>query len=209
MARLLLLVFSLLVLPGSVWATPSALIQIPTTDILDDDTACVDLGVTAYLGQRLDDEAVYQGNQVSLFPQVEFGWDWPLSGFGEGILNVKWRFLRHRSTSFSVGLGGIQPGRTGESYGYLVGSREHAKWRGHLGVAVSDHWYGFAGVEYFANENLTWVADWVTGPSGAASAGVSWTFGPEDEWCLMLGAIRDNVGRGRALYGYIGRTFSF
>ncbi len=193
-------------------ATPSALLQIPTSDVLDKDTACFDVGGTMYTTAHPRPGDFYLETEFATSHNVEFGYDFPLNAPAGGILNAKWRFDAEGDVTWAVGFSGLEPRERLEPFLFVAGQWADGKWCYHGGAAWdarSRHGHGFVGVSYSVNDRFTWMADYLSGSHGAATAGFSATFGGEDDWFLMAGYVRDNTGGGHGVYVDVGCVVDF
>jgi hypothetical protein len=212
MGRLLCTVVLLAVACASSSATPTALLQIPTSDVLDKHTGFIDVGGTMYMGARPRAGDFLVDTQFATSSNVEFGYDFPADDPTGGILNAKWRFDDEGRTTWAAGFQGLEARDLLEPFVYVVGQRTHEKWCYHLGAAwdtPGGHGHAFGGVSYATNDHFTWMADYVSGADGAATAGFSTTFGEDDDWCLMVGYVRDNEGGGKGAYVDLGSLITF
>lgn len=193
-------------------ACPTALLQIPTTDVLDKHTGCIDIGGTMYTDAAPAAGDLLVDTQFATSGNVEFGYDFAVDAPMDGILNAKWRFDDDGPTTWAVGFQGLQTTNPLGPFAYAVGQRQHGKWCYHLGAAwdaPGRHGHAFGGVSYNANDHFTWMADYVTGADGLLTAGFSTTFGEDDDWCLMVGYVRDNEGGRHGVYVDVGSLITF
>ncbi len=201
-------ILALLALPAMALAAPTALLQIPTSDTLAEDTAYVDTAFRAYEGQSLSASTIYLETQYAPIDNLEFGYDFPLNAPGSGLVNVKWRMDGRGRDTWAVGIASVDPTSFRTASAYVVGQRALGKWSYDYGIdwTTSGHARAIAGIHYRANDDVTWMLDYVSGPQGALTAGAWMLLGDRAKWNLGLGFVRDNQGGGRAVYVNLGRT---
>lgn len=174
------------------WSAPTGLVVIPTADVLDPDTACLDWfheGTDVFQGDEMDS---FLGLQMSWDERVEFGVDMWHEGSDGPWANIKWQVVAEdegKTPAIALGMQGVADGYK-PSY-YAVASHQLAdNLRVHFGATYADEvTLGMVGVEVPVNsiEGLTLCADWVSSGDGMASVGFD--YGAGDFWSLMGGRI--------------------
>lgn len=195
-------------LSATATAAPTALLQIPTSDVLAEDTAYVDTAFRAYSGQKLTSSGVYLETQYAPVKDFEFGYDFPLSDPGAGLVNAKWRFDASGRDTWAVGIANVAPASPRTASAYVIGQRALGKWSYDYGFDWTTAGYGRAilGVHYRAKDDLTWMVDYVSGPQGSVTAGAWMLLGDRKKWNLGVGLVRDNQGGGKGIYVNVGRA---
>lgn len=197
-----------LVLAAASFATPTALIQIPTADVLSDDTLCSGLSSTLYPGEASTVGDWWLYNQVGIGHKLEVGYDFALDSPFGGVTNLKWGVDDEGDVKWALGVANIGlSGSTSPNF-YGVGQYTDGDWTYYLGAGVRPDPYGFAGVTYMHTNSIKWCADYITGPDGATSLGFDAFFGPEKRWDLMAGWVRGNGGS-NGVYVWLGYCKAF
>ena len=194
---------------GPVSGAPSALIQMPTADVLPPGHTCIDVAgaLSTEEGSDLSDWAFESGFGIP--GSVELGFDTPLSTSQEGACFAKKGLGVWGDFTAAVGVNGIDfRGSTRKPYAVL--SSETAPGRVHFGPDYGEcGWRAMLGFDYMTSERLTLMGDWISGADGGASFGCSLAFGPDQMWGLMAGVIHPNSDGGNLIYVNLGYTFQW
>jgi hypothetical protein len=191
------------------WGAPTALIQIPTADVAEHRQGYVDIAATlSSEGGDLLSNCVLE-SCLGLGRHLELGFDGPPRTPHNGAFFFKQRLGSLLGGSAAAGVNGINI-EGGPPSPYVVCSTDTSPFRTHMGLECADKkWRGLFGVEHALTGDLTLVADWITGPEGAWSAGFNFTFGRDGAWGLMAGVIQPNTGDDTAVYVNLGRGLDF
>lgn len=194
---------------ASLWAAPSALIQIPTADVVEPHHAYFDVA-----GALPTQGCVHLSDWVvetcfGIDQGIELGFDTPLNTLEDGTFFFKKRLGTYADAAAAVGVNEINlHGSTWNPY--LVLSSETYPLRGHAGADYTEHeWRAMLGVEYAGGEQLTWMVDWITGPEGSCSYGFNRAFGPQGLGNLMMGFIHRTSNREDLFYVNLGAELTF
>lgn len=190
-----------------VWGAPSALIQIPTADVLATGHTCIDVAgaLSTESGSQLSDWAFESGFGIP--GSVELGFDTPLNTLRDGAFFVKKGLGVRGDLAAAVGVNGLDFRGTARNP-YAVLSSETAPFRMHLGSDYAEsEWRAMLGFDYLTSERLTLMADCIGGDNGGSSFGFNLAFGPDHMWGLMAGVIHENSSDDNLLYVNLGCTF--
>jgi len=190
------------------WSAPSALIQIPTAEVIGPGDACLDVaGAVPTRGNSHLSDWVLESD-FGLTGGIELGFDTLLNTLDNGAFFMKKMAGDRGGFAAAVGVNGI--GFNGEPWNpYVVASSKTSPLRVHLGCDYAEpHWRALVGADYAATPDITCMADWISGGEGAWSAGVNLAFGSERQWGLMTGVIHERETGDDLFYVNIGFTFS-
>lgn len=186
------------------WSAPTGLVVIPTADVLDRGSVCLDYSTQGRDVVWGDDCDRFLGVQAGLAPGLEAGVDECTNSSDGPWLNLKWQVVpeSEKGPAIALGLQAIGEDTTAEPY--LVLSRDFSLGRLHLGALRAGHAGRLlVGGELPVERGLTAVGDFVSGPAGTASLGLTWQItsrfslmagriwnrgaGDEDQWYVDLG----------------------
>lgn len=202
--RVLTLIFVATTAWTSVWAYPTSTNLTPSSEVMGDGEARLEISTVSYGG------LFRSGTERYAFSQ--FGWRWLEWGCdiyrypnddGEYetrlAFNVKGRILReskHRPT-LAVGILDIGKGLTASPYAVIGKTLGRSVW--HLGFGRFDgneRWW--VAVEYPLNSRLWFVSDRLSGRDGFASFGIYWSLTENVELGVALG-VPNKGGNDRAI----------
>jgi len=202
-------VASLLAASTAAHAGPTALLRIPTAEVLPDGGAYINVASPVYSGGAITGASTWLENQFAASDTLEYGHDFPISNPGAGVLNAKWRFDRKGRDTCALGVAGLTVAAPLNPIVYAMGQRSLGEstylagcdWSSPRGARA------ILGFRYHANQDVTWMVGHVTGPTGWSTAGARISLGRNRRWGLAVGAFSDNRGGGRGVYVNLGRAF--
>lgn len=207
MNRVVLFLGLLQVYAVPVWGAPSALIQIPTADVVEPAHTCIAVaGALSTEGGSALSDWTFESD-FGIPGGVELGFDTPLNTLRDGAFFVK-KGLGVRG-DFAVAVGVNRMDFRGSAWNpYAVLSSETAPFRMHLGSDYAEsEWRAMLGFDYLTSERLTLMADWISGPDGGSSFGFNLAFGPDHMWGLMAGVMHEKSSDDNLIYVNLGCTF--
>lgn len=189
--KTLIFLAALMTFASCTLAAPSGLNVIPTTDVLDTNTAELEIQTTSVNiagGDQWDD---YYESQYGLGRNIEFGLDSSVSNSGSGQwLNFKYRLITpaKNRAGLAIGVQNLAHGSIGQ--GYAVTSFALKKVRLHAGLqGIEGNWQGIFGADHEINDWLTLQVDYTTGLSNFFTIGIDASYGT---FSLDASALRGN-----------------
>jgi len=176
-------------------------VVIPTADCLDRGSVCLDYftqGRDAFLGSDCDR---FLGLQAGLAAGLELGVDDCTDSRNGPWLNAKWQVVpeSEKRPALALGLQAIGQDTTAEPY--LVLSRDFPPGRLHLGALRAGRANRLmVGAELPLTAGVAAVGDFVSGPAGTTSLGLTWEI--TNRFSLMAGRIW-NRGAGNEDHWYV------
>ncbi|MHB9026873.1 MAG: hypothetical protein ACYC7E_22290 [Armatimonadota bacterium] len=176
------------------WASYSGLLIIPTAETVGAGQFTVYLQVDGQIPDTVADTYLLD-TEFGIGDRLEVGVDYDLSAGADPrwLFNAKYLFAEMPGLHAALAAGVTDVGNHLRPTPYVVMSKEHGAFRGHLGLMRIDgenDW--FAGLDGAVNDKVTLMADYTSGDENGTSVGFDYAL--NDSLSISPGVVFPNDG---------------